>query len=105
MHATETEKNTLNQDIVVSHAFVCSFDLPLIHDKSQTCKCQNNIHGTQLSSHAHLTTQYNCIAKSQYSGTRNVLWYQVHSSDIDANHRTALKLITIANTGQQVIHK
>ena len=33
--------------------------------------------------------QYNFIAKCQDSFTRNVLWFQVHSSHIHSNHKTS----------------
>ena len=36
----------------------------------------------------HNAMQYNFIAKCQYTCTRNVLWCQVHSSDIHFNHKT-----------------
>ena len=36
-----------------------------------------------------LELQYNFIAKCQYNCTRNVLWCQVHSSHIHANHKTS----------------
>ena len=35
-----------------------------------------------------MNNTYNFIAKCQYSCTRNVLWYQVHSLHIHANHKT-----------------
>ena len=35
-----------------------------------------------------VTIQYNFIAKRQCSYTRNVLWCQVHSSHIHADHKT-----------------
>ena len=34
--------------------------------------------------------QYNFIAKCQYNCTKNILWYQVHSSHIHSKHKTSL---------------
>ena len=57
---------------------------------------EKNVDATykQQIKHLHVFTvimQYNFIAKCQYSCSKNVLWCQVHSSHIHANHKTSLK--------------
>ena len=43
--------------------------------------------------------QYNFIAKCQHNYTRNVLWWQVHSSHIHSNHKT---LLNYSNSKQTI---
>ena len=44
--------------------------------------------------------QYSFITKRQYNYTRNVLWFQAHSSHIHINHKTSLHYNNCKHTGK-----
>ena len=48
---------------------------------------------------------YNLIAKCQYNYTRNVLWYQAHSSRIRASHKTSLNYSNRKHRGKNSLIK
>ena len=61
-----------------------SFVVPYFQPATST----DRLHSYSYTLQQYNTTQYNVIAKCQYSCTRNVLWCKVHSSYIHSNHKT-----------------